>query len=98
MTVGYEQAREIARREWEPGWSVGTFCLDDRYIVYNDEFYVFEIGAREFLVDGDHAYALQGGVPVVYKANGHCRMLPAVEVAMDQTVRRRPNPSPTLHI
>jgi hypothetical protein len=23
-----------------PGWTHGTFCPDDRYIVENDEFYV----------------------------------------------------------
>lgn len=69
MPFTYEQAREIIRDHLEPGWTHGTFCLDDTNIVENDEFFVFEVGAREFLVDGDGSYeahrrrarCLQGG-------------------------------------
>jgi hypothetical protein len=70
MSVTYEQAREIIRDRLEPGWTHGTFCLDDRSIVENDEFFVFEVGTREFLVDGDGSYEAIGGVPLVYKEDG----------------------------
>jgi 5-formaminoimidazole-4-carboxamide-1-beta-D-ribofuranosyl 5'-monophosphate synthetase len=63
VTVSYEEAREIVRAHFEPGWIDGTFCLDDRSITENDEFYVFEVGAREYLVDGDFDYAIAGGCP-----------------------------------
>jgi 5-formaminoimidazole-4-carboxamide-1-beta-D-ribofuranosyl 5'-monophosphate synthetase len=96
MTVSYEEAREIVRAHFEPGWTHGTFCLDDRSIAENDEFYIFEVGAREYLVDGDFGYAIAGGVPVVFKSDGHIESRASVTVAMDPTVRGRPNPSPTL--
>ena len=97
MSVTYERPREIIRDRLEPGWTHGTFCLDDRNIVENDEFFVFEVGAREFLVDGDGSYEAIGGVPVVYKEDGRVGSLPSVEVAMDDSIRRRRNPSSTLH-
>jgi hypothetical protein len=96
MSVTYEQAREIIRDRLEPGWSHGTFCLDDRSIVENGEFFVFEVGSREFVVDGDGSYEAIGGVPVVYKEDGRVGSLPSAEVALDGSIRRRPNPSPTL--
>lgn len=98
MAVSYEEAAEIIRAHFEPGWTHGTFCLDDRYIAENDEFYVFGIGAREYLVDGDIEYAIAGGVPVVYKSDGHIESRAAVTVAMDPTVRGRENPAPTLRV
>lgn len=98
MSVTYEQAREIIRDRLEPGWTLGTFCLDDRNIVENDEFFVFEVGAREFLVDGDGSFEAIGSVPVVYKEDGRVGSLPSVEVAMDDSIRRQPNPSPTLQV
>lgn len=98
MTVTYEQAREIVRAHFEAGWAYGTFCLDDRYIVENDEFYVFNIGAREDIVEGDDSYATAGGVPIVYKRDGRLASLPSVEVATDDTIRSRPNPHPTLKV
>lgn len=98
MTVTYEQAREIVRERFEPGWTQGTFCLDDREIVENDEFYVFSIGAREFIIDGDFDYMIAGGVPIVYKSDGRVEGRASVDVAMDPTVRRRPNPNPTLTV
>jgi hypothetical protein len=51
MTIAYEEARELMRRAVEPAWNIGTFCLDDSYIVENDEMFVFSVGAREYLVD-----------------------------------------------
>jgi hypothetical protein len=97
VTITYEQAREIVRVRFEPDWPYGTFCLDDRYITENDEFWVFSIGAREYLVDGDMEYALAGGVPIVYKAGGRLESRASVTVAMDPTIQTRPNPAPTLH-
>lgn len=94
--VTYEQARDIVRDRFEPGWPHGTFCLDDRVIRENDEFYVFTIGAREYIIDGDMDYAIAGGVPVVYKADGHIESRPSVAVATDPTIQDRPNPTPSL--
>lgn len=96
MTISYEDARERVREHLEPGWNHGTFCLDDREIRENDEFYVFNVGAREYLVGGDKSYALYGGVTVVFKEDGRVGSLPSPEVAMDPTIRSRPNPNPTL--
>lgn len=70
MAVSHEEAVEIVRARFEPGWTHGTFCLDDRFIVENEEFYVFEVGAREDLIDGNPDYAVAGGVPTVYKPDG----------------------------
>jgi len=96
VVVTYEQAREIARQALEPGWQYGTFCLDDRKIAENDQLYVFDVGARECLVDGDMSFLVAGGVPVVYKADGRLEWLPSVVVGPDPTIRVRPNPNPTL--
>lgn len=96
MTVTYEQARDLVRERFETGWTHGTFCLDDRSITETDELYVFSVGAREFLVDGDDSYEAVGGVTVVYKEDGKIASLPSVTVATDPSVRTRPNPSPTL--
>jgi hypothetical protein len=98
LPVSYEEAREIIRSRFEPGWTHGTFCLDDRYITENDEFYVFSVGAREYLVDGDLEYAIAGGVPVVFKSDGHVESRASVTVAMDPTITGRPNPNPTLTV
>lgn len=96
MTVSYEQARETVRRATEPGWTLGTYCLDDRRIVENDEIYVFQVGAREYLLDGDRSYATAGGVPVVRKADGELQWLPSPMVGMDTTITARPNPEATV--
>lgn len=98
MAISYEQAREIVRARFEPGWNFGTFCLDDRNIVENDEFWVFAIGAREHLIDKDKEYAIAGGVTVVYKEDGRISSLPSPEIAMDPTIRSRPNPNPTVTV
>lgn len=96
MSVTYEQAREIIRNHFQPGWTHGTFCIDDRNIVENGDFYVFEVGAREFLVDGDRSYEAIGGVSVVYKKDGSIGSMASVEIAMDDSIRSRPNPNPTM--
>ncbi|MCU1647224.1 MAG: hypothetical protein JWN03_7499 [Nocardia sp.] len=97
MGVTYEQARQSIRDVLAPEWRWGTFCLDDRTIVENDEVFVFNVGARELLVDRDLAYAIASGVSVVYKDDGRLGALPSTMVATDPTVRIRPNPSPTMH-
>jgi hypothetical protein len=96
VAVSYEEARDIVVREVAPTWEDGTFCLDDRTITENDEVYAFEIGAREYIVDGDESYAMAGGVPVVRKEDGALEWLPSSMVAMDPTMRSNPNPNPTL--
>ena len=98
MSDTYEQARELVRHHFQPGWTHGTFCLDDRTIVENDDFYVFEVGAREFLVDGDESYEAIGGVPIVYKQDGSIGSLPSVAIAMDDSIRRETNPNPTISL
>ncbi|MGA3489986.1 hypothetical protein ACK8GG_18485 [Micromonosporaceae bacterium DT55] len=98
MTVTYEEAREIVRQATEPDWPFGTYCLDDRQITENDQRYVFEVGAREYLIDDDISFAVAGAVPTVVKASGALEWLPSVTVAMDRSFRNRPNPAPTLRI
>jgi hypothetical protein len=98
MAVTYEEARAIARDFFEPGWTHGTFCLDDRMITETDDLYVFVVGAREFLVDGDESYEAIGGVSVVYKEDGRVASMPSVAVATDPTVRTSPNPNPMLKV
>jgi hypothetical protein len=98
MAVTYEEARDIVVREVGPTWQLGTFCLDDRQIVENDEVYVFSVGAREYLVDGDINYAVPGGVPVVYKADGRLEWRPSFMTATDDSLRTRENPNPTLRV
>lgn len=98
MSVTYEQAREIARERSEPGWAHGTFCLDDRMIVENDEFYVFNIDAREYLVDSDASFATVGGVTIVFKEDGRVEARPSVMIATDPSIRSAPNPNPTLKL
>ncbi|WP_328973589.1 hypothetical protein [Streptomyces sp. NBC_00239] len=94
MTITYEQARDRVRTELEPSWSTGTFTIDDRMIVENDDMYVFEVGASEFLKDHDPDFQIVGGVTVVYKKDGRVASLPSVQVALDQSIQRRANPAP----
>jgi hypothetical protein len=89
VTVTYEQAREIVRERFAAGWTNGTFCLDDRQVVENEDFYVFNVGAREYIVDDDFSYATAGGVPVVFKKDGRIESRPSVLVATDPTVKIR---------
>lgn len=96
MAVTYDQARELVREHFEPGWTHGTFCLDDRLISENDEFYVFNVGAREFIIDEDDSYAIAGGVPIVFKEDGRLASRPSVMIATDPSILSRPNPNPTL--
>jgi len=98
MAVSYEQAREIARDYCQHDWDLGTFCLDDRVIVENDDFYVFSVGAREFLVDGDASYATYDGVPVVHKHDGRLEWLPSAALVQDGTIRSQDNPTPTVRV
>jgi hypothetical protein len=79
--VTYQEARETVRAKLEPDWKWGTFGLDDRKIVENDEFWVFAVGGREFIVD---------------KADGRMGSRASVEVALDPAIRSKTNPDPTL--
>ncbi|MFF3730880.1 hypothetical protein ACFYXM_11295 [Streptomyces sp. NPDC002476] len=95
MAITYENARDLVRSTLQPQWKLGTFCLDDRNIVENDDMYVFEVGAREFLVDGDASFSVPGGVTVVYKTDGRLDSIPSFQVATDPTIRTKSNPHPT---
>lgn len=95
MTVTYKQARDRVRADLGPTWTLGTFAIDDRNIVENDDLYVFEVGALEHLRDQDPAFSTIGGVTVVYKVDGRVDSLPSVQVAMDPSIQTRPNPDPT---
>ena len=96
MAISYEDARDLVVRTVSPDWDTGTFCLDDRKIVENDDMYVFGVGAREYLVDGNDDCEITGGVPVVYKSDGRLVWIPSVETAYDDSLRVRTNPNPTL--
>jgi hypothetical protein len=67
-------------------------------VIVDNEFYVFSIGDREDLVDGDSSYTIGSGVPIVYKATGRLDSRASVTVATDPTVKGRPNPDPTLPV
>lgn len=94
----YDDAREALRAELSPDWNDGTFCLDDRVIIENDELYVFRVGPRELLVDGDLGYARFGGaVPAVSKLDGRLMWIPEVRMLeIASTLRTKRNPEPTL--
>jgi hypothetical protein len=94
VTISYDEAKKIVVRVVSPTWDHGTFCLDDRQITETDTAYVFRVGAREYIVDGDDSFAVPGGIPVVRKADGTFEWLASVTVAMDPTARSRPNPDP----
>jgi hypothetical protein len=96
MAVTYEQAREIVRQATEPGWTFGTFCLDDRMIVENDTMYAFSVGAREWIVGGDEDYLVEGAMPVIFKEDGRLAWIPSADIALDDSLQDRPNPAPTL--
>jgi hypothetical protein len=82
MSVSYDEAPEIVRMDTEPGWGFGTYCLDDREILENDEVYVFNVGAREFIVSEDTSFSLEisareGRVQHFTSASGHYEPGPA---------------------
>jgi hypothetical protein len=95
--VSYPRARDAVRTALAGDWTDGTFWLDDRLIVEDREFYYFRVGAREWLIDGDHGRARYGGaVPAVAKVTGRLLWMPEVRVALrHKGLRYRPNPEPT---
>jgi hypothetical protein len=97
MAISYEDALHVVLEHFAPRWTHGTFYLEDKEIVETNDVYVFNVGAREWLVDGDISFAVAGGVPVVYKESGELGSLPSVAVATDPTVRTRENPNPSFH-
>jgi hypothetical protein len=98
--TSYEDARELVRRACEPQWQHGTFCLDDREIVQDAEIFVFKIGPRELLVDGDESFELYGGgIPVVEKVTGTMSWVPGYLLYDDHPkLERTRNPHPTLQV
>lgn len=89
--TGYQQARDLVVGTLAPRWREGTFHLDEDAVLENDELFVFRVGARELLVDGDLAYArFGGGVPAVLKASGRLVWIPEVRlVELAPSLRRR---------
>jgi hypothetical protein len=98
MAITYDEARDLVAREVGSTWETGTFCLDDREIVENDEMYVFNVGAREYLVDGDINYAMAGSVPIVHKEDGRLEWLPSSMTGTDPSLVVRTNPNPTFQV
>ena len=97
MTITYEDALAVLLTQFAPRWVHGTFYLDDKEIVETSDVYVFKVGAREYLVDGNTSFAFAGDVPVVYKESGELGSLSSREVAIDPTAHIRENPNPIFH-
>lgn len=96
----YEEARELIRAQLEEGWEDGTFCLDDRQVTDDDEVFVFAVGAREYIVDGDDSYLRVGGaLPVVHKDDGRVEWMAWIGLMSARPqLRTRTNPTPTLQV
>lgn len=83
MATTYEQAAkavyDASIKEWEPSW--GTFLLDDRDIIEDDEVFVFIVGAREMLIDMNPDFTtVGGGNGVVSKIDGTLTRVPWIFV------------------
>jgi hypothetical protein len=71
MAVSYEEARDLVRAELAAEWSIGTFWIDESRRAEDDTIFLFFVGAREFIVDGNLDFASVGTmVPVVTKSDG----------------------------
>jgi hypothetical protein len=97
MSVTYEEARSVVCETLAPHWEDGTFCLDDRLIVEDDDLYLFNVGARELIEGGDESYARFGGaIAGVVKETGLVIWVPEVQVAARaDSFRTRTNPFPS---
>jgi hypothetical protein len=98
MPITYEEAADIVYRaragDWDP--QRGTFILDDRTIIEDDEVYVFISGAREMIVDRNPAFlTVGGGNGVVSKKDGNLTWIPWV-ILMDArpSLKQHKNPNP----
>ncbi len=93
--ISYPEARDLVRAALEPTWTDGTFWLDERLLVEDDELYLFRVGPREWLVDGDVTRARYGGgLPAVVKATGRLVWLPEIRAVLrTEALRIRPNPA-----
>ena len=98
MTITYERAAAIvyneASSEWDPSW--GTFVLDDRDVVEDEEVFVFVVGSREMLVDMNPDFLMAGDRNgVVSKADGSLTWVPWLFVQEEHpNLVERPNPNP----
>ena len=88
------KAHAAALSLWDA--ALGTFCFDDREIEEDDEVFVFAVGPREDIVEGDPDFVRDGAsVPLVYKETGQLDWLPqSVIYATHLDLRIRTNPSP----
>lgn len=98
--ISYDEARRKIVDEASRNWARGTFCLDDREIVEDDSIFVFNVGAREYVVDGDRSYVGMGApIPTVDKETGAVAWVPGMLLyGQHPDLQRRPNPDPTLRI
>lgn len=65
-------------------------------IAENDEFYVSNIGVREFIVADDLSYATPGGVSIAFKKSGELASRPSSMMTTDPAIQSRPNLTPTM--
>jgi hypothetical protein len=94
MPVSYAQARDIMVSNVRPKWTHGTFYVDESEITEDDEMYVFTVGPRELLVDGDDSYQRVGSsLPVVFKDDGRLEWRTWVSLLNSRPgMQSRPNP------
>lgn len=86
MAIDYAYAIRIAREKYEPGWSIGTFWIDEDTVTETDRYFVIKMGAREFMIDGDLDYAITRSPIVVYKDSGEIGTLAYDELEGDPTL------------
>ena len=94
MAIGYAQARDIVLTEVPPQWTLGTFYLDESTIIEDGDVFVFTVGPRELLVDGDKDYERDGSaLPVVFKDDGRLEWLTWAYLLINRDdLETRPNP------
>jgi hypothetical protein len=92
--ITYREARALVATALARSWREGTFCIDDRQIIEDDDAFLFPVGPREQLVDGDQAYAtFGGGVVAVVKSRREVVWVPEVRlIPRLASLRVRPNP------
>jgi hypothetical protein len=94
MAISYAQARDIVLAEVPPQWTLGTFYMDESTITEDDEVFVFTVGPRELLIDGDEDYERDGSsLPVVSKEDGRLEWLTWPFLLINRPeLEARPNP------
>jgi hypothetical protein len=76
MTATLEEAYKTIEREVGRDWDTGTFMIERGKTAESDLAWVFSVGAREYLVDGNRDFLILGGnVPVILKFTGELRWI-----------------------